>query len=132
MKSYSRTKPELHSRAQPTKLRRNLLTVAISLFLSACVTSPAKDDLPASDLEATKAALQRQLKPRTLPNGKLYCIEDSATQTQHDDCAEDLQELAWLSERDKKRASELADKLVPARTWLQKFRHWLSKNSATR
>lgn len=41
------------------------------------------------------------LAPRTLPNGKEYCIEDARTDAQRDECALDLEDGFFLSNTDK-------------------------------
>lgn len=79
------------------------LPVLIVLSLPACVTQRARDDSPASDLTTLRANAERHLAPRTLDNGRLYCLEDAATEGAQDDCGADLEELVWLSERDKAR-----------------------------
>jgi hypothetical protein len=80
------------------------LIVLAALFLPACGTQPVRDDSPASDLAALKANAERHLAPRTLPNGKVYCVELAETERAQDDCALDLEDLAYLSEQDKARA----------------------------
>lgn len=62
-----------------------------------------RDDSPASDLQAIQANAERDLKPRTLPNGKLYCFEDSKTEGQQDECTGDLEDTLFKSEQDKAR-----------------------------
>lgn len=81
-----------------------LLIVLIALFLSACATSPAKDDSHASDLDALLSGARNNLKPRPLPNGKYYCIEDAVTEEAKDNCSLDLEDGKWQSEQDKARA----------------------------
>lgn len=72
-------------------------------ILTACSGQPVKDDSPASDLLALKANAERDLKPRTLPNGKLYCFEDSTTEGKQDTCTGDLEDTLFKSEQDKAR-----------------------------
>lgn len=81
-------------------MNRALVLMALSLFLAACGTSPAKDDSPASDLDALVASVKENAPKRTLPNGKIYCVEDSKNNDERDDCALDLEDLVWLRERD--------------------------------
>lgn len=78
-----------------------LLTVLIVLFLTACAGQTVRDDSPASDLSALEANAKRHLAPRPLANGKLYCLEDSVTEGQRDECAAELEDSKFLSERDK-------------------------------
>lgn len=73
---------------------------------------PVRDDSPASDLTALKSSAERHLAPRRLPNGRLYCVELAETERAQDDCALDLEDLAYLSEQDKARALELIRKGV--------------------
>ena len=69
-----------------------LLLVLIVLFLPACSGRIIKDDSPANDLLALKANAERNLRPRLLPNGKLYCVELTKTEGQQDECAGDLED----------------------------------------
>lgn len=46
---------------------------------------------------------RQNLKPRPLPNGKFYCIEDAVTERAKDRCADDLEDGKWQSEQDKAR-----------------------------
>jgi hypothetical protein len=68
--------------------------------------------------------MHRQLQPRVMANGKTYCVEDSATEAAHDDCAADLEEYAWLSEDDKRRGLKILDDAIEelkALSWWQKL-----------
>lgn len=65
---------------------------------------PARDDSPASELQALGSNAETDLAPRTLPNGLLYCFEDSETEGDQDTCTADLEDLAYGSEADKARA----------------------------
>lgn len=79
------------------------LTFACALIacsLTACATSRVNDDAPASDLDALVMGVKAKLPARTLPNGKLYCVELSTTEQQHDTCADDLEDLAWSQHND--------------------------------
>lgn len=119
-------------------MNRNLLIAVMCACLTACAASPVKDDSPASDLHALQTTMHQQLAPRTLPNGKTYCVEDSVMLDMYDDCAANLEEYAWLSEDDKRRALRTLDEaiavMVPLTRWqrfIQKFRYTRPKNSAT-
>lgn len=81
-----------------------LLIVLTALFLPACGTHSVRDDSPASDLDALVSSVGRDLKTRTLPNGKEYCAELARTEEQKDECTGDLEDLAFASNRDKERA----------------------------
>ena len=80
-----------------------LLLVLTVLFLPACSGRITKDDSPANDLLALKANAERNLRPRLLPNGELYCVELALTESQQDDCAGDLEDGFFASEQDKAR-----------------------------
>ena len=111
-------------------MNRLLLIVLAALFLTACAGRTVKDDSPASDLLAFKANAHRTLKPRTLPNGKLYCLELAKTEEQQDDCGGDLEDTLLLSEGDKHDGLLLIDKMVerltlarnPCGFWANLFR----------
>lgn len=80
-----------------------LLIVLIVLFLPACASLPAKDASSASDLDALLSGARKNLAPRPLPNGKYYCVEDAATESALDACANALEDGKWQSEQDKAR-----------------------------
>ena len=44
---------------------------------------------------------RRDLAPRTLPNGKLYCMELARTEKAQDQCGGDLEDTLLSSETDK-------------------------------
>lgn len=56
---------------------------------------------PVTDLDALVSNAKRDLAPRYLPNGKLYCAELSKNQKAMDACTGDLEDLALNSETDK-------------------------------
>lgn len=89
-----------------------LLLALIALFLPACGMQPVRDASPASDLTALKSNAERHLAPRSLASGRLYCWELATTEGLQDECGPDLEELAWLSERDKARALALVQSYV--------------------
>jgi hypothetical protein len=93
-----------------------LLLALIALFLPACGTLPARDASPESDLTALKSNAESHLAPRTLDSGRLYCWELATTEGLQDECGPDLEELAWLSERDKARALALVQAFVKRAT----------------
>lgn len=80
-----------------------LLLVLIVLFLSACGTRTVRDDSPASDLDALVSSVSRDLQPRLLPNGKEYCAELATTERAQDECMGDLEDVVFVSNRDKER-----------------------------
>lgn len=73
------------------------LIVLCVLCLTACAAQPAKDDSPASDLDALVANVRKDGKRVTLPNGKEYCFELSKTEDQQDDCTGDLEDALFNS-----------------------------------
>lgn len=83
---------------------RLLLSALIVLFLTACAGRTVKDVSPASDLDALERTAERNLRPTLLPNGKEYCLEESRIQSQQDECAGNLEDALWSSNRDKERA----------------------------
>jgi len=83
---------------------RLLLSALIVLFLTACAGRTVKDVSPASDLDALERIAERNLRPTLLPNGKEYCLEESRIQAQQDECAGNLEDALWSSNRDKERA----------------------------
>lgn len=87
-----------------TLLMPLLLTL---LCLTGCGKHLVRDGAPASDLDTMVANVERELAPRKLPNGKLYCAEDARTMEQLADCAGDVEDALWLSEGDKARALKL-------------------------
>lgn len=96
-----------------------LLLVLIALSLTACAGRTTRDDSPESDLDSLTTNASRHLSPRTLPNGKTYCLEDARTEQEQDDCAGDLEDGFYASEQDKSRALTLVlkgiDRLRAAR-----------------
>ncbi len=83
---------------------RLLLSVLFALSLTACVGRTVKDVSPASDLDALERTAEKNLRPTLLPNGKEYCLEDSRIQAIMDECAGNLEDALWSSNRDKERA----------------------------
>ena len=85
---------------------RTLWLVIAALFLtvgcahSRSVASSGKDS-PVSDLDALASNAKKDLAPRHLTNGKLYCMEDAKTEVQQDRCGGNLEDLALASETDK-------------------------------
>lgn len=90
----------------------------LSLFLSACVSSLGRNDLPVSDLPASEldelaTQLSRLAKKRRLSNGKVYCVEDSKSNEDLESCAIDLERTLWYSEMvDKPAIVELVERYV--------------------
>lgn len=88
------------------------LSVILALSLSGCVSLPAKDDSRESDLEALTREARSIATPRTLPNGKTYCVEDARTEGERDACALMLEDAFYLSEEDKASLLRLVEKAV--------------------
>lgn len=81
------------------------LVLIVACLTAACVHSGSAAK-PASngrgnDLNALLANAERDLAPRTLPNGELYCAEVSTTEDAQDRCIADLEDLALDAETDK-------------------------------
>lgn len=57
---------------------------------------------PQTDLTALVSNAKRDLAPRTLQNGKLYCMELARTEKSQDTCGGDLEDTLLGSETDKK------------------------------
>jgi len=93
-------------------MNRLLLIVLLAMFLSACGTQPVRDDSPESDLQTLKANVERETKHRTLPNGKEYCFEDSATEDDQDECTGDLEDTLYAANRALDRVNVLVQKAV--------------------
>lgn len=112
-------------------MTRLYLTALTALFLTACAGRTAKDASPASDLHVLRVNVHRTLKPRTLPNGKLYCMELARTEEQQDDCGGELEDALLLSEEDKYLGRLLIDKFIerveldrnPCGFWARVFRN---------
>lgn len=85
-------------------MTRYLATALIALSLAACGTPSVRDESPPSDLDALVYAVERDLQPRTLPNGKAYCAEDALTEGEQDQCLGDVEALAIQGNQDKARA----------------------------
>lgn len=88
-------------------MTRYWLSVLMLLSLSACGSLPSRDASPASDLVVLRAAIESELPPRPLSNGRLYCVELAVTQAEADACAVELEENAYLREQDRQRALAL-------------------------
>lgn len=107
-----------------------LLLGLMLLFLTACGTSPVRDDSPANDLDALANSVKSDAEPRTLPNGKTYCVEDAGTNKKLKSCALNLEDGFFLSEGDKARILDNVLKAVermklarnPCRWWQVKCR----------
>lgn len=83
-----------------------LLLVMILMFLSAgCAHSRIADSRgsasPESDLNALASNAKRDLAPRYLPSGKVYCAEDALKQGLQDECLADQEDLSLAAETDK-------------------------------
>lgn len=53
------------------------------------------------DFDALASNAKQDLAPRTLPNGKLYCMELARTEKSQDSCGGDLEDTLLGSETDK-------------------------------
>ena len=101
------------------------LLALLVLFLPACGTLSTNVGSGVSDLDALEANVKRELAPRRLPNGEIYCGEQAATERKQDDCIGDLEDTLFMSEKDKVRALDLLTtglerirlRLVPCKWW---------------
>ena len=101
------------------------LLALLVLFLPACGTLSTNVGSGVSDLDALEANVKRELAPRQLPNGEIYCGELAETERRQDDCIGDLEDTLFLSEKDKVRALDLLTtglerirlRLVPCKWW---------------
>lgn len=82
-----------------------LLVILVSCLLLGCAHSRnAVSNGSAShetDLTALVSNARRDLAPRTLPNGELYCLETARTEKAQDQCGGDLEDTLLESETDK-------------------------------
>lgn len=89
-----------------------LLSFLILLFLSACGTSPVKDDLPASpELDVLVLGVETMAKKRE-PAGDVKRAEDAQNVGDVWGLAMDLEEVDWLHEEDKLNIVEFVTKAV--------------------
>ncbi len=87
-----------------------LLLVLLVLSLAGCGMHSAKGDLPVSDLDVLAQNVNEDLKPIILPNGKVYCAEESITEEDKDRCTGDLEDAVFQGNKDKARASKTLDR----------------------
>lgn len=82
-----------------------LLVILASCLLLGCAHSNSgglrANGSPTTDLDALESNARNDLAPRTLPNGKLYCMELSRTERAQDSCGGDLEDTLLSSETDK-------------------------------
>lgn len=83
-----------------------LLLVILALFLTAgCGHSSSGGSnvrgTPPTDFDALVSNAKRDLAPRNLPNGKLYCMELAKTEKAQDQCGGNLEDTLLDSETDK-------------------------------
>lgn len=114
-------------------LRLLLVMIAMCLLLG-CAHSknagPTGKNTPVTDLDALVSNAKRDLAPRFLPNGKLYCAELSKSQKAMDECTGDLEDLGLNSETDKQvglanliwAAERIKLRLHPCGFWKRTFR----------
>lgn len=76
--------------------------------------------------------MNRALAPRTLPNGKTYCLELAKTEDAQDDCAGDLEDAFFASEQDKTIARGLFDKIARRLELQRNPCGWWSRNITRR
>lgn len=93
-------------------MNRILLLAMLGLCLLPGCAHTALDDSPANDLQAAKAQMHRTLKPRPLPNGKMYCAELATGQLELDECTGDLEDGKFASEQDKAIGLRFFDKFI--------------------
>ena len=84
---------------------RPLLAILVLFLLAGCAHSNSAGlrgkESVATDLDALVSNAKRDLAPRTLPNGKLHCMELSKTEKNQDLCGGDLEDTLLDSETDK-------------------------------
>lgn len=84
---------------------RLLLVMLATCLLLGCAHSNSAGlrgkDSSATDLDALVSNARRDLAPRTLPNGKLYCMEEAKTEKAQDKCGGNLEDTLLDSEADK-------------------------------
>ena len=83
-----------------------LTPLILSLCLIGCAGKTAHGDLPGSELHGIVTEARKTLEPRTLPNGRTYCLELATTKARRDQCARDLEDGLFDSEQDKVRSLE--------------------------
>jgi hypothetical protein len=89
-----------------------LLVVLSVLFLTACGTRIAKDDSPASDLDALAANVRKTTSRTLLANGKEYCAELARTEDEQDDCMGDLEDALYNSNRKGERTLQTVEAFI--------------------
>lgn len=85
-------------------LKLLLVTLAACLLLGCAHSNNAVSHgsgSPQTDFDALASNAKRDLAPRTLPNGKLYCMELSKSEKAQDSCGGDLEDTLLGSETDK-------------------------------
>src|SRR5690606_8099305 len=85
-------------------LRLLLVTLGVYLLVGCAHSNGAGlkgKESPVTDLDALVSNAQRDLAPRTLPNGKLYCMEESRNEKVQDECGGNLEDTLLSSEIDK-------------------------------
>lgn len=88
-----------------------LASLALALFLSGCVTSPARGVSHASDLDVLVLGVKAMLAPRE-PAGTVKLAEDAENVEQAWGLLLDLEEVDWLHEQDKLRTIDFVMKGV--------------------
>lgn len=88
---------------------RLLLLGALSLFLSACATSPAKDASHESDLDVLVMGVQTMTEPR---GNELKNPEDVRDTEEAWNLLLDLDDVKWLSNRDKAGIRDFVERAV--------------------
>lgn len=103
-----------------------LLTGAMLLFLTGCVTTSARVENHGSDLEVLKLGVQVLTKPREVA-GEIKYLDEAKTNDEAYTFAGNAEEAFWLSERDKAGLREFVEgaverirlSRVPACRWYQ-------------
>lgn len=84
---------------------RLLLVILAACLTAACAHSNSGglrgNGSPTTDLDALASSAKKDLAPRTLQNGELYCLELSKTEKAQDSCGADLEDTLLASETDK-------------------------------
>ena len=85
-------------------LRLLFVTLALCLLVG-CAHSrnggSNANDSPPIDFDALASNAKRDLAPRTLPNGRTYCMELAKTERAQDTCSGDLEDGFGAAETDK-------------------------------
>lgn len=85
---------------------RLLIATLAACLIPGCAHFESADSYE-NGLDALVQSVQRELAPKTLPNGKIYCAELARTEREQDECLGDLEDFVYLLVRGDQRALEL-------------------------